>query len=62
MLSFVTQGDSYTKVTGLLVGKFKLNPLGRPMWVLLKLKLTPKGSILQTDITKLFCKFLYAQP
>ena len=32
-------GVSHIKVTGMLVGKFKLNPQGRPMWVWLKLKL-----------------------
>ena len=32
-------GVSHMKVTGMLVGKFKLNPQGRPMWVWLKLKL-----------------------
>ena len=36
MLSFVNHGDSYIKVTGILVGKLK----GRPIWVWLKLKLT----------------------
>ena len=38
-----TPGYPHIKVTGMLVGKFKLNPQGRPMWVWLKLKLTPKG-------------------
>ena len=33
-------GRSHIKVTGMLVGKLKLNPYGRPMWVCLKLKLT----------------------
>ena len=33
------RGGSHIKVTGMLVGKFKLNPQGRPMWVWLKLKL-----------------------
>ena len=32
-------GVSHMKVTGMLVGKFKLNPQGRPMWVWLKLQL-----------------------
>ena len=36
-------GNSHIKVTGMLDGKFKLNPYGGPMWVWLKLKLTPKG-------------------
>ena len=36
-------GDSHTEVTGMLVGKFKLNPLWRAILVWLKLKLTPKG-------------------
>ena len=45
MLSFVNHGDSYIKVTGILVGNLK----GRPIWVWLKLKLTtyvrPKSTI-----------------
>ena len=30
------------KVSGILIGKLKLNPQGRPMWVWRRLKLTPK--------------------
>ena len=55
-------GYSHIKVTGMLVGKLKLNPYGRPMWVWLKLKLTPKTDILITvkDLKKkgLLCSFL----
>ena len=32
--------DAHMKVKGMLVGKLKLNPWGRPMWVWLKLKVT----------------------
>ena len=39
------------KVTGMLVGKLKLNPQGRPMWVWLKLKLTPKGEHTETAMS-----------
>ena len=46
---------------GMLVGKFKLNPRGGPMWVWLKLKLTVKGDFCEVSVTA-FCKFLYAQP
>ena len=53
-LPFESDGD--------LVGKLKLNLSGRPMWVWLKLKLTPKGDHTKTDITVFFCKFIYAQP
>ena len=35
--------ESLIKVTGLLFGRFKLNTQGRPMWVWLKLNLTPRG-------------------
>ena len=38
----VIRGHSHIKVTGMLVGKFILNPQGSPMWMWLKLKLTPK--------------------
>ena len=55
-------GYSHIKVNGMLVGKLKLNPYGRPMWVWLKLKLTPKTDILITvkDLKKkgLLCSFL----
>ena len=60
--------DSHIKVKGLLVGKliiYYLNPQGRPMWVWLKLKLTPKGDFCEVSVTaffSFFCKFLYAQP
>ena len=39
-------GYSHIKVTGMLVGKLKLNRYGRPMCVWHKLKLTPKTDIL----------------
>ena len=42
------------KSDGDLVGKIKLNPSGRPMWVCFKLKLTPKGDHTNTDITVFF--------
>ena len=38
----VIRGHSQIKVTGMLVGKFILSPQGSPMWMWLKLKLTPK--------------------
>ena len=48
---------------GILVGKLKLNPQGRPLWVRLKLKLAPKLDHTKLDdITAFFCKLLYAQP
>ena len=55
--------DSHIKVKGLLVGKLILSPKGRPMWVWLKLKLTPKGDFCEVSVTAFFFgKFLYAQP
>ena len=38
-------GDSNIKVTVMLVRRFKLNPLGRPLWVRLTLKLIPKEDL-----------------
>ena len=49
--------DSHIKVKGLLVGKliiYYLNPQGRPMWVWLKLKLTPKGDFSEVSVTAFF--------
>ena len=49
--------DSRIKVKGLLVGKliiYYLNPQGRPMWVWLKLKLTPKGDFCEVSVTVFF--------
>ena len=37
-------------LTGMLLGKLKLNPQGRPMWLWLKLQLTPKGPFLNCQI------------
>ena len=37
------------KVTGMLVGKLELNPLGRPIWAWLRFYLTPKGDHAKTD-------------
>ena len=45
-----TWGNSHIKVTELLVGKFKLNSQRRPMWVWLKLKLTPKGDFCVVNV------------
>ena len=39
------------KVTGMPVGKLKLNPKGRPMWVWLRLKLSPKGEQTETALS-----------
>ena len=47
-------GSSHIRVTAMLVRKLKLNPQGRPMWVLFKLKLTPKGGHTKTDIKAFF--------
>ena len=50
--------DSHIKVKRLVVGKL----IQTPMWVWLKLKLTPKGDFCDVSVTVFFCKFLYAQP
>lgn len=55
-------GDSHTKVTGILVGKFKFNPEGRPMWVWLNRKLTPEGDHTRRDITAFFVNFFMPSP
>ena len=52
--------DSHIRIKGILVGKLKLNPWGRPMWVWLKLKLTLKGDF--CEVTAFFWKFFCAQP
>ena len=48
---------SHLLLTGMLVGKLKSNPYGRPMWVCRKLKLTPRGDHTKTDITSFFVDF-----
>ena len=52
-----TRGDSHIKVTEMLVGKFKLNPQGRPMWVWLKVKLTPTGDFCVVSVSAFFVNF-----
>ena len=42
--------DSHIKMKEMLVGKLKLNPWGRPMWVCLKLKLTLKGDFCEVSV------------
>ena len=46
--------NSHIKVTGMPVRKWKLNPYGRPMWVWLQLRLTPKADYTKTYITSIF--------
>ena len=53
--------DSHIKVKGLLVGKlisYYLNPQGRPMWVWLKLQLTPKGDFSEVSVAAFVFVFL----
>ena len=50
------EGNFHVKVTGMLVGKLELNSYGRPMWLLLKLKLSFKNRTSQF----FFVKFLNA--
>ena len=45
------------EASGMLVGKFKLNPEGRPVWVWLKLKLTPKGDFCVVSVRTSFVNF-----
>ena len=52
------QGDPCIKD----VGKLKLNPKGRPIWVWLKLKLTPSSDHTKTDITAFFVNFFMPGP
>ena len=47
------------KVTGMFVGKLKLNPKEKPMWVWLNLKPTPKGDNTQTGMTARVCRVLF---
>ena len=47
------------KVSGMLVGKFKLNPKARQMSVWLKLKLTPKGDFCLVSIRAFFVIFFF---
>ena len=42
------------KVMGMLVGKLKLNLYGRPVWMWLKLKLTPTGDFLVVSVREFF--------
>ena len=46
--------DSHIKVTRMLVRTFKLNPLGRPMRVWLKLELNPKGDFCVVSVRAFF--------
>ena len=50
-------GDSDVKVTGMLVSKFEINLLGRPMWVWLKLKLNPKGDFCVVTVRAFLVNF-----
>ena len=45
------------EASGMLVGKFKLNPQGRPVWMWLKLKLTPKGDLCVVNVRTFFVNF-----
>ena len=56
-LSKLPRGYSHIKVTGMLIGKFNLNPQGRPMWVWLKLKLTSKGDFCVVSVRAFFVNF-----
>ena len=48
---------------GILVGKLKLNPQGRPLWVWLKLKLAPKLDHTKLDdITAFFVNLFMHSP
>lgn len=49
-------GHSHIKVTGMLIGKFKLNPRG-PLWVWLKLNLSSKGDFCVVSVRALFVNF-----
>ena len=53
--------DAHIKVTGMLVGKFKLLVNLLYMWVWLKLQLTPKGDFCVASVCAFFFKFLNAQ-
>ena len=55
-------GNSHIKVMGVLIGKLKLYPQGRPMWVWLKLKLTSKGEHTKNRLHGIFCKFFMQSP
>ena len=46
----------------MLIGKLKLNPWGRPMWVCLKLKLTLKGDFCEISVTAFFANFFMYSP
>ena len=50
------------KVTVMLVGKFKLNPQGRPMKVWLKLKLTPDVDFCVVSVRAFFVTFFIRSP
>ena len=55
--------DAHIKVTEMHVGKLKLNPQRRPMWVRLKLKLTtPKGDHTKTDVSAFLVNFSMHSP
>ena len=49
-------GHSRIKVTGMLIGKFKLNP-GGPMWVWLKLNPSLKGDFCVVSVRAFFVNF-----
>ena len=47
------EGDA----SGMLIGKFKLNPYGRPVWMWLKLKLTSKGDLCLVSVRTFLVNF-----
>ena len=55
-LSKFPRGHSRIKVTGMLIGKFKLNP-GGPMWVWLKLNPSSKGDFCVVSVRAFFVNF-----
>ena len=60
--TYRTREDSYIKDTGMIVGKFKLKPQGRPMRVWLKLKPTPKGDFCVFSVRAVFVNFFMHSP
>ena len=58
--AFTIRGNSRIKVKGML--DRKLNLSGRPLWVWLKLKLTPKEGHTIEDIKPFFVKFFMHIP
>ena len=45
-------GECHTKGGGMLVGNFKLNPYGRPIWAWARLSLSPKRDHIKTQRNK----------